>query len=201
MSTEEMLKKKYESFDTATESYGNAIICFRDEKRSLWNKIILLSSAIIGFSVTMSSVESLPTYSFFLLKFSWALFMVNILCGLALLKKESEFEREQKLASLSQEWDKIELTIPVKTQEDKDKFLALTYLHCLRVTPPEENPFSKKATDIFEKNKKSLTSWQMIKNPEKFYSYSHMKNISLLSNYFYGSFTLSMIFLIVSVAL
>jgi len=194
-----MAPTETDSFQGAIEKYKVTSPSFRTEKRDLWNKVILLSSAILGFSVTIFSKELSIIVSLCFLKVGWVMFLVNILCGLFLLKKEGEFEQQQILANLMQEWDKTEINIPVKTQNDKDKFLTLTYLHGLRTTPEKENPYSQLAKDIFEKNKTLLTSWQMIKNPQKFYAYNHMKIISIGSNIFYGSFVFGIILLISAV--
>jgi len=195
--------KKIEDFEVVITNYQQSYSCHRKEKRELWSRIILLSSAILGFSVTMFSSDYLSIISPLFLKMGWGLFLINILCGLFLLKRESEFELSQSTANFSRKWDEMDLGYPTKSidKDGKQKFLALLYLHNLRTMSEKELPFSQHATDIFEKNKKSLTSWQMIKNPEKFYSYSHMNIINWASKYFYGSFVLAMFFLVASVIL
>lgn len=188
---------KIRELEAKTSDYKEASSRFRSEKRELWNNIIILSSAILAFSVTM--VSGVHIEISWLLKMGWGLFLINILCGLFLLKKESEFQQEQSLANLAQKFDEVDIETPPKTQGDKDKFVGLLYLHSLRGTPPKELPFSPYAKDIFERVKGELQSWRMIKNPQKFYSYSHMAMINKTSYFFYGSFVLAIIFLISAV--
>jgi hypothetical protein len=189
------------NIDTEFNKYQEISSRVRLERRELWEKIILLSSAILGFSVTMFSKDFSAIIYLPILKIGWGLFFVNILCGLLLLKKESDFELQQAIANVARKWDEEEMNIPVKTQEDKDKFITLTYLHSLRTIPSNELPFSKWARDIFEVNKGNLTSWKMIKNPEKFYSYSHLQLINRATTIFYGSFALAILSMILSVVL
>ena len=184
-----------------TEALTRASLVHRQEKRSLWEKVVLLSSAILGFSVTMLSKESSLTIYRCMFEIGWGLFLSNILIGLFLLKEESEFEQSQALANSARKWDEDEMNIPVKSKQDKDKFLALVYLHGVRTTKPSENHFSEYATKIYESNKKGLTSWKMIKNPEKFYSYSHLNIINKMMTCFYATFTLALIFLVLAVVL
>lgn len=190
-----------DKLDMQTFELQKTALQFRKERRELWSRVILLSSAILGFSITIASNGRLFIGIAPLIRIGWALFLLNILCGLFLLKKESEFQQSQSLANLARAWDETEISIPPKTQIDKDKFVALLYLHDLRAIPPKELPFSEYAKNIYSKNKDTLTSWKMIKNPEKFYSYSHMRSINFASYLFYGSFVVAIIFLITSVVL
>jgi len=183
-------------FGGEAEKLEKSLFIFRTEKRELWGRVILLSSAILGFSVTMFTGDHLQLFSFGMLRVGWGLLLLSILGGLFLLKKESEFEQEQGLASLARKWDEADFVLPLKTQLEKDRYLALIYLHNLRGVSDEEMPFSALATTIFEAHKKSLSSWNMIKNPDKFYSYSHFQALNRTTNFFYSSFVLALIFLV-----
>lgn len=192
MITPENLQKNFSSYDTKRENH-------RHEKRELWYKIILLSSAILGFSVTLFSSEYLENISGFVLKICWFVFIINIISGLYLLTKESDFEHASSTAKMFEMWDRSELPMSLEKEEDRNKFLALTYLHTLRTVSPREKIFSDLTISIFERVKKELTSWKSISDPKNFYSYSHLKEINVVTEIFYTSFIVALILLILSV--
>lgn len=169
---------------------------FRKENRELWSRIIVISSAIIGFSITMFSDTVMQ--SLVMIKIALILLFFNIVIGIFLFKNESEYENSQIFSNSLISLDFSGLNLPSKSDEEKDKSVALLYLQSLRVTKPSEMFFSEYAKNIFERNREKLDSWNMIKNPEKFYSYTSLYIVNNLKLFFFITFLSGIFFLILS---
>jgi len=194
-----------EQQDKANKELEQSNIEARMEDRVLWDKLITIVLAILGFSLTLFSTELLSqeimsSYSKYFLLSCWIFYIFSIFLGFFLLKKESEFNRGEYLRKTLYAMDLAKLTINgLKVLEDKkDQYLALLILHGERTA---DNDFwKKKAREIYEKEKINLDSYGLIKEPEKFYSYSHRKLIVWCEKSFYFCIILSTILLTISVA-
>lgn len=184
----------------ALEGSKVAIEKLRDENRNLWGKIIVLNLQIVGFSITLFATDFLSEYisdikslSFFVV--AWFLYLLSVVAGLVLLKKESRFQVDESTKNLLYSQDQMDLldSRTLKTK-DKDKYISLLILHSKRDLPTVSH-WSSYAISIFEKNKKSLFSWKYLGDPENFFNFSHKKQITDLEKFlFVGSVLATCIF-------
>jgi len=178
----------------------------RLEDRMLWDKLITLILAILGFGLTLFSTELLSekiivSCSKYFLLTSWILYCVSLFVGFFLLKKETLFQRAESLRNTLYALDNSELLDDMlKVKEDKkSQFIALQILHGERIG---SNDFwSPSAKTMYEQHKKELNSYEIVSNPEKFYSPAHKKIIVWSERIFYSLIIIATISLIISVSL
>ncbi len=177
----------------------------RIEERSLWEKLITVVLAILGFSLTIFSMDNLSltvNYSKYFLLSSWIIYCASLFVGFFLLKKEILFQRKESLRNSFYAMDTAELldekTLKVK-EDKKGHFIALQVLRGKTVGLNDH--WSKEALDLYEKNKKSLNSYKLAGEPEKLYSPMDREVIIWSERIFYLSILIATISLMISVAL
>lgn len=193
-----------EQQDKANRDLESTIAQSRTEDRILWDKLITIVLTILGFSLTLFSTEFLSkkitsSYSKHFLLTSWIFYVITIIIGFFLLKKETVFQKNESLRKVLYALDSSELqddNLKIK-QDKKDQWIALQILHAKRSGPIDY--WSKTAIDTYEKSKKSLNSYKAINHPEKFYSFSHYKLIIWSEKIFYSTIIIATISLMVSV--
>lgn len=191
---EEKLK---ESFDKLSVVQDRS----RDELRGLWSKMILLSSGILGFSVSLVSAELLlQQISITFLKLGWFFLIANVGSGLYLLAKETGFQQGESLRESLHQMDRREIGLEkaLRKGEEGRRFMALELLHGLRLIP-KEKLVSKEGERLIDQYKKSFESWKFIKNPERFYSYKDKRKLNITTKVFYLSFGTALFLLMLSV--
>jgi hypothetical protein len=143
-------------------------------------------------------LPKLQTNVYFLgsIKMGWALFLINIVCGILLFLKESLYYNEELLREGLFEFDNNKIN-----DTDKDRKIALLMLHKLRVAQPKELGLSKYAYSLIDKYKTQFDSWNIVKNPEKFYSFENKKYLNRLTMDFYATFVGGLFSLLIAVML
>ena len=125
-------EKMEEAFDNLKNVSGRS----REEKRDLLYKMILLQSAILGFSVSFVSSDVLQNkLNFCLLKIAWFIMLINVGIGLYLLLVETQFQNKEAIRESFLHSDRREISLKEKSNgRDKYKRMALELLHLSRIS-------------------------------------------------------------------
>lgn len=198
-----LTEQRQKALQNAEQANNN----WRNENRLLWGKLITLSLTVLGFSFTLFSMNFLSekimepcSISKYWLLVSWIIYLLSIFIGFLLLKKEADFQREEayRQTLYAEDMNEIMDAVALNIKESKkDEWIALHILHGERTG---DNDFwSEEAMNVYKENKSKLESYNLLKNPDDFYSYSHKKLILNYEKSFYYLIILATVFLMVSV--
>ena len=193
-----------EQQEKANQNLERVTLESRIEDRTLWEKLITVILAVLGFSLTIFSTNihasATGYYSKYFLLSSWILYTISLFIGFFLLKKETLFQRKESLRNTLYAMDNGELlddrTLQVK-EDKKGQFVALQVLRGKSIGP--NNFWSKSAMEMYEKHKKELNSYKLAGEPEKLYSITDRRVITWSERLFYLIIVLATVSLIVSV--
>lgn len=188
----------------ATQKLDMTMSTIRQEQRSTWSQIILLTSAILGFSATFITLK-FSLIPVIILISSWSLFAITLILGVWLLIKDNrDYLTAQTKQYLFTQDDVDRETKYAKGTINKEKYDAL-FVALMYLRSPDRSFFSQKAKETFEKNNEDLSSWKLIKDPEKFYfgvnGWRDFQNKCITENSLFVLFAVSTITLLLGLVL